>query len=191
MQIQRLPTFFKHRDNNFFPTWTYILPISITRIPASLLEATIFTLVSYFAVPLSIDAGRCAGSTFNSLACARHSSKRNSLCPYMPRCRWSGAEFLALLRRQGTFQQAIETSTAAACRFFLNWLVLFLLHNMAITQFRTVGALTRNIVVANACGSLTLLLTLMMGGFVIPKPNVRACLHTEPKDHLSLPDAHR
>ena len=58
LQIQRLPTFFKHRDNNFFPTWTYILPISITRIPASLLEATIFTLVSYFAVPLSIDAGR-------------------------------------------------------------------------------------------------------------------------------------
>ena len=61
---------------------------------------------------------------------------------------------------------------AGACRFFINWLVLALLHNMAITQFRTVGALTRNIVVANACGSLTLLLTLMMGGFVIPKTNV-------------------
>ena len=69
LQIQRLPTFFKHRDNNFFPTWTYILPISITRIPASLLEATIFTVVTYFAVPLSIDAGRYAVSSSMQQPC--------------------------------------------------------------------------------------------------------------------------
>ena len=43
---------------------------------------------------------------------------------------------------------------------------------MAITLFRMVGALTRNIVVANALGSLTMLLVLMMGGFVIPKQAV-------------------
>ena len=43
---------------------------------------------------------------------------------------------------------------------------------MAITLFRAVGALTRNIVIANALGSLTMLLVLMMGGFIIPKQNV-------------------
>ena len=63
-----------------------------------------------------------------------------------------------------------------ARRFFIFLLILFLLHNMAITLFRMVGALTRNIVIANALGSLTMLLILMMGGFVIPKQNVSAAL---------------
>ena len=61
LQIERLPTFFKHRDNNFFPTWAFVIPTSLTRLPASLLEATVYTVIVYFAAPLSIDAGRCAG----------------------------------------------------------------------------------------------------------------------------------
>ena len=52
------------------------------------------------------------------------------------------------------------------------WLILFLMHNVAITLFRTVATLTRNIVVANACGALILLLLILNGGYMIPKTNV-------------------
>ena len=52
------------------------------------------------------------------------------------------------------------------------WLILFLVHNMAICLFRTIGALARDLVVANAIGSLALLAIMMMGGFVIPKASV-------------------
>ena len=60
VQIERLPTFFKHRDTNYFPTWAFVIPTSLTRLPASAVEALVYTLITYFAVPLSIDAGRCA-----------------------------------------------------------------------------------------------------------------------------------
>ena len=59
-----------------------------------------------------------------------------------------------------------------ACRFFVYWLLLFLVHNMAICLFRAIGALSRDLVVANACGSLALLTIMLMGGFVIPKSSI-------------------
>ena len=56
------------------------------------------------------------------------------------------------------------------------WAFLFLLHSMAITLFRAVGTLTRNLVVANALGALVMLLMLLMGGYIIPKYNVHSWL---------------
>ena len=43
---------------------------------------------------------------------------------------------------------------------------------MAICLFRAIGALARDLVVANALGSLALLTIMLMGGFVIPKASV-------------------
>ena len=51
----------------------------------------------------------------------------------------------------------------------MSWLLLFLIHNLAISIFRAIGAIARNLVVANACGSLMLMLILMQGGFVLPR----------------------
>ena len=53
------------------------------------------------------------------------------------------------------------------CRFFMYWLLLFLTHNMAISLFRAIGALSRNIVVANALGSMALFMLLLLGGFLL------------------------
>ena len=58
VQIVRLPTYFKHRDCAFFPTWAFVISTTIIRLLASLLEATVFTVITYFAAPLSLDAGR-------------------------------------------------------------------------------------------------------------------------------------
>ena len=43
---------------------------------------------------------------------------------------------------------------------------------MAVCLFRAIGAVARDLVVANAVGSLCLLSIMMMGGFVIPKASV-------------------
>jgi ABC-type multidrug transport system permease subunit len=42
-------------------------------------------------------------------------------------------------------------------------------HNSAVTLFRAIGSLARNLVVANALGALVLLLLLLLGGFVLTK----------------------
>ena len=68
--------------------------------------------------------------------------------------------------------QTAHLTFFCCCRFFVYWLILFLVHNMAICLFRTIGALARDLVVANAIGSLALLAIMMMGGFVIPKASV-------------------
>lgn len=63
------------------------------------------------------------------------------------------------------------------------WLILFLVHNMAVTLFRAIGALARDLVVANAVGSLSLLLIMMMGGFVLPRAEVGT---THDATHMSI-----
>ena len=66
--VERLPTFFKHRNNvcaclwwpsvrkleaealcgvqRLFPVWAYVVPTSLTRIPASLVETLAFSLIA-------------------------------------------------------------------------------------------------------------------------------------------------
>ena len=61
------------------------------------------------------------------------------------------------------------TDRADTRRFFRYFLMLFLVHTMSVTMFRAIGGLARNLVVANACGSLWLLIILLMGGFVLAK----------------------
>ncbi|DBB05992.1 hypothetical protein WJX82_004698 [Trebouxia sp. C0006] len=112
--IERLPVFFKQRDNFFFPAWTFVIPTTLMRLPVSFVESLLWTVITYFEIDLAPTAGR----------------------------------------------------------FFVYWLILFLVHNMAICLFRTIGALARDLVVANAIGSLALLAIMMMGGFVIPKASV-------------------
>lgn len=54
-------------------------------------------------------------------------------------------------------------------RVFMFWLLSFLIHNTAVTLFRAIGSLARNLVIANALGALVLLLLLLLGGFVLTK----------------------
>ena len=73
----------------------------------------------------------------------------------------------------------------SAGAFFMYWLILFLLHAMAVTLFRTVGHLSRNIVVANAVGSLSLLAIMMLGGFVLTKEQIHPWW-VSPSSHVLL-----
>lgn len=70
-------------------------------------------------------------------------------------------------------KQKSDLQAFSSCRVFMFLLLLFLVHQWSVALFRMMGALCRNIVVANAVGLMFMLLVFLMGGFVITKQNIR------------------
>lgn len=50
LTIVRLPVFYKQRDFLFFPAWAFALPIWVLRIPLSLMESSIWILLTYYTI---------------------------------------------------------------------------------------------------------------------------------------------
>ncbi|XVF78081.1 hypothetical protein PTKIN_Ptkin14bG0099900 [Pterospermum kingtungense] len=57
----------------------------------------------------------------------------------------------------------------AASRFFRQFMAFFAIHQMALSLFRFIAAVGRKEVVANTLGAFTLLIVLVLGGFVVAK----------------------
>ncbi|EFJ05502.1 hypothetical protein SELMODRAFT_137082 [Selaginella moellendorffii] len=60
----------------------------------------------------------------------------------------------------------------AAGRFFRQYLLLFVLHQMSSAMFRFIAGVCRTMVVANTGGSVALLIVFMLGGFIIPRAEI-------------------
>ncbi|XP_029129133.1 ABC transporter G family member 29 isoform X3 [Cajanus cajan] len=58
LTIARLPVFYKHRDHLFHPPWTYTVPNFLLRIPISMFEAIVWTLLTYYPIGLAPEASR-------------------------------------------------------------------------------------------------------------------------------------
>ncbi|XP_027349251.1 ABC transporter G family member 39-like [Abrus precatorius] len=58
MTVFRLPVFFKQRDLMFYPAWAFGLPMSILRIPLSLMESAIWTILTYYTIGFAPAAHR-------------------------------------------------------------------------------------------------------------------------------------
>nr|QVT92295.1 ABC transporter [Salvia miltiorrhiza] len=58
-------------------------------------------------------------------------------------------------------------------RFFRQMLLLICVNQMASALFRLMGALGRNIIVANTFGSCALLTVLVLGGFILSRENIK------------------
>ncbi|XP_027337469.1 ABC transporter G family member 31-like [Abrus precatorius] len=56
--ISRLPVFYKQRGNLFYPAWTWSLSTWILGIPYSVIEAVIWTCVTYYSIGLAPAPGR-------------------------------------------------------------------------------------------------------------------------------------
>ncbi|CAI5963188.1 unnamed protein product [Closterium sp. NIES-65] len=56
--------------------------------------------------------------------------------------------------------------------FFMQMFLFFLIHQVAMSLFRLIGALGRSMVVANTFGSFALILLFLLGGFVLAKGNI-------------------
>ena len=52
--------FYKHRDNNFFPAWSYVWGMVLVQLPQSTLEAVVYSVTVYFLTNLTRtgEAGR-------------------------------------------------------------------------------------------------------------------------------------
>ncbi|XVF05337.1 hypothetical protein REPUB_Repub05bG0163600 [Reevesia pubescens] len=61
----------------------------------------------------------------------------------------------------------------AAGRFFRFMLLKFVVHQMAIGLFQMLAGIARDAVIANTFGSAALLIVLLLGGFLIPKDQIR------------------
>ncbi|MCO5560583.1 hypothetical protein L7F22_014198 [Adiantum nelumboides] len=59
-----------------------------------------------------------------------------------------------------------------AQRFFRQFFVLFLIHQMSLGLFRTIAAVGRNMVVSNTFGTFILVVVFSCGGFVVSKDNI-------------------
>ncbi|KAL6844555.1 hypothetical protein ACP4OV_026228, partial [Aristida adscensionis] len=58
-------------------------------------------------------------------------------------------------------------------RFFRFMLLLFSVHQMALGLFRMMGAIARDMTIANTFGSAALLAIFLLGGFIIPKEAIK------------------
>ncbi|KAK2970232.1 hypothetical protein RJ640_021668 [Escallonia rubra] len=118
MTVSRLAVFYKHRDFYFYPAWTYSIPAAILKIPFSLLDAFIWTALTYYVIGYSPELER----------------------------------------------------------FFRQFLLLFVLHQVSISSFRFIASVFRNPSVTASFGVFSLLLMALFGGFIIPRPSLPAWL---------------
>ncbi|XP_039163716.1 pleiotropic drug resistance protein 3 [Eucalyptus grandis] len=114
MTVSRLGVFYKQRDNFFYPAWAYTIPAAILKIPFSLLDAFLWTAITYYGVNYSPEPQR----------------------------------------------------------FFNQFFLLFLLHQVSISMFRLIASVVRNPPVAAICGLFSLFVLFLFGGFAIPKPSL-------------------
>lgn len=58
MTVSRLPVFYKQRDLYFYPAWAYAIPASILKLPVSLMQSLVWTVLTYYVIGYSPNAER-------------------------------------------------------------------------------------------------------------------------------------
>lgn len=114
IMISRLPVFYKQRDLLFHPAWSFTLPTFLLRVPISVLESTVWMVITYYSTGFAPQPDR----------------------------------------------------------FFKQFLVIFLIQQMAAGIFRLIAGVCRTMIIANTGGALMLLLIFLLGGFIIPKNQI-------------------
>ncbi|KAL3515883.1 hypothetical protein ACH5RR_022785 [Cinchona calisaya] len=58
MTVGRLAIFYKQRDLFFYPAWAYAIPCTILKVPLSMLEAVVWTCLTYYIIGYNPELGR-------------------------------------------------------------------------------------------------------------------------------------
>ncbi|KAG6731444.1 hypothetical protein I3842_01G129400 [Carya illinoinensis] len=58
MTVSRLAVFYKQKELFFYPAWAYTIPAAILKVPLSLLEAFVWTALTYYVIGYSPEVGR-------------------------------------------------------------------------------------------------------------------------------------
>ncbi|MCO5612472.1 hypothetical protein L7F22_066739 [Adiantum nelumboides] len=118
LSVDRLPVFYKERDQMFYPAWASSIPTFIMRVPLSILESFIWVALTYYVIGFAPEASR----------------------------------------------------------FFRQFLLLFLVSQMAYSLFRFIGAAGRTLTVASTFGAFALMIIFVLGGFVISRDKIHQWL---------------
>ncbi|XP_062009972.1 pleiotropic drug resistance protein 3-like isoform X4 [Rosa rugosa] len=118
LTASRLAVFYKQRDFYFYPAWAYSVPSAILKIPFSLIDAFLWTALTYYVIGYSPEPER----------------------------------------------------------FFKQFILLFLVHQVAISLFRLIASLVRNPSLAAPVGLFSLIVMFLFGGFIIPKTSLPSWL---------------
>ncbi|KAI5658381.1 hypothetical protein M9H77_27174 [Catharanthus roseus] len=113
LTVTRLAIFYKQRDLFFYPAWAYTIPTTILKIPLSLLEALVWTCLTYYTIGYSPELGR----------------------------------------------------------FFRQLILLFCVHFTFISMYRFVASVFRTMAPTIIAGNLSIFLSYLFGGFIIPRPS--------------------
>jgi hypothetical protein len=109
-------------DNLFFRAWQFQLPRAILSVPQALVEAMVWSIISYWLIGLAPDAGRWA------TRCSFVYDRVPSICS----CAQNTLAF------------------CPSRRFFIYWLVNALMHYNSVALFRVMGAFSQTASYANA-----------------------------------------
>ncbi|XVF72817.1 hypothetical protein PTKIN_Ptkin12aG0151000 [Pterospermum kingtungense] len=112
LTVSRLSVFYKQRDFYFYPAWAYSIPSAILKIPFSMLDAFLWTALTYYVIGYSPEPER----------------------------------------------------------FFRQLLILFLVHQVAVSLFRLIASVVRDPPFAANFSLFTLLVIFLFSGFIIPRP---------------------
>ncbi|XP_057852200.1 pleiotropic drug resistance protein 1 [Cryptomeria japonica] len=115
MTMARLPVFYKQRDSKLYPAWAYSLPTWVMRVPLSIMESSIWVILTYYTIGFAPNPNR----------------------------------------------------------FFRQFLLLLILHQMSLSLFRFIAAVGRSPLVANTFGTFSLLIVLVLGGFVVSRDDIK------------------
>mmetsp|Transcript_9242 Transcript_9242/g.27733 ORF Transcript_9242/g.27733 Transcript_9242/m.27733 type:complete len:1604 (+) Transcript_9242:484-5295(+) len=115
LTIDRLPIYYKQTDNKFFPSWSFVFPTTIMRLPYSIAQGILWAVIVYWSIGLAPEASR----------------------------------------------------------FFIFVVILVVMHQLGVAMFRAFGALCRSETVANTFGSFFFLTIMILGGFVLAKPDIK------------------
>ncbi|KAI5072522.1 hypothetical protein GOP47_0012628 [Adiantum capillus-veneris] len=58
MVVNRLPVFYKQRDQLFYPAWSFTIPAILLRAPLSIVECLIWACLTYFVIGFAPEPGR-------------------------------------------------------------------------------------------------------------------------------------
>lgn len=56
--VSRLKILYKQRDDFFYPGWAYTIPTYVLRLPYSILEAILWTCLTYYVIGFAPEVGR-------------------------------------------------------------------------------------------------------------------------------------
>ncbi|KAL0918032.1 hypothetical protein M5K25_013153 [Dendrobium thyrsiflorum] len=152
LALMRLPVFYKQRELLFYPPWIFSIPNCIIRIPISIVESAVWVFVTYFTIGFAPEADRQVSYLLLSYS----------------KC-WGNDDGLDQDPMALSSRVIMLPGLLSRRRFFKQWIIFFLIQQMAAGLFRVAAGVARDLTSANTLACLLTLYMFCVSGFILPK----------------------